>query len=94
MATCCQSRSFGLAEGESKSLDSNPRAHYKFNSDHGEWPSGKAPVFGTGIRGFESLRPSQNKEPDFLSGFLFEATHPDEPFIKMLLLTQNRGQNS
>lgn len=23
------------------------------------WPSGKAPVFGTGIRGFESLRPSQ-----------------------------------
>ncbi|MDB5164154.1 MAG: hypothetical protein JWS12_772 [Candidatus Saccharibacteria bacterium] len=25
----------------------------------GEWPSGKAPVFGTGIRGFESLLPSQ-----------------------------------
>jgi len=25
-------------------------------------PSGKAPVFGTGIRGFESLRPSQNKK--------------------------------
>jgi hypothetical protein len=25
----------------------------------GAWPSGKAPVFGTGIRGFESLRPSQ-----------------------------------
>ena len=24
----------------------------------GEWPSGKAPVFGTGIRGFESLLPS------------------------------------
>jgi hypothetical protein len=23
------------------------------------WPSGKAPVFGTGIRGFESLHPSQ-----------------------------------
>jgi hypothetical protein len=29
---------------------------YLFN---GAWPSGKAPVFGTGIRGFESLRPSQ-----------------------------------
>ena len=25
----------------------------------GEWPSGKAPGFGPGIRGFESLRPSQ-----------------------------------
>ena len=28
---------------------------HKYN---GAWPSGKAPVFGTGIRGFESLRPS------------------------------------
>ena len=25
----------------------------------GAWPSGKAPGFGPGIRGFESLRPSQ-----------------------------------
>ena len=25
----------------------------------GMWPSGKAPGFGPGIRGFESLRPSQ-----------------------------------
>lgn len=24
------------------------------------WPSGKAPGFGPGIRGFESLHPSQN----------------------------------
>jgi predicted double-glycine peptidase len=31
----------------------------KFNLFIGAWPSGKAPVFGTGIRGFESLRPSQ-----------------------------------
>ena len=29
--------------------------------DDRAWPSGKAPVFGTGIRGFESLRPSQSK---------------------------------
>lgn len=28
-------------------------------SNDGEWPSGKAPVFGTGIRGFKSLLPSQ-----------------------------------
>ena len=27
--------------------------------DDGTWPSGKAPVFGTGIRRFESYRPSQ-----------------------------------
>ena len=26
------------------------------------WPSGKAPGFGPGIRGFESLRPSQYKK--------------------------------
>lgn len=26
----------------------------------GAWPSGKAPGFGPGIRGFESLRPSHN----------------------------------
>ena len=26
----------------------------------GEWPSGKAPGFGPGMRGFESLLPSQN----------------------------------
>ena len=26
---------------------------------NGEWPSGKAPGFGPGIRGFESLLPSQ-----------------------------------
>ena len=34
-------------------LHKMPQAFY------GAWPSGKAPVFGTGIRGFESLRPSQ-----------------------------------
>ncbi len=27
-------------------------------SQDGAWPSGKAPVFGTGIRRFESFRPS------------------------------------
>jgi hypothetical protein len=27
----------------------------------GEWPSGKALVFGTSIRGFESLLPSHAK---------------------------------
>ncbi len=26
------------------------------------WPSGKAPGFGPGIRGFESLRPSQMRQ--------------------------------
>lgn len=29
--------------------------------DLGDWPSGKAPGFGPGIRGFESLIPSQLK---------------------------------
>lgn len=29
--------------------------------DNGAWPSGKAPVSGTGDRRFESYRPSQNK---------------------------------
>ena len=28
---------------------------------NGVWPSGKAPGFGPGIRGFESLHPSQVK---------------------------------
>ena len=32
---------------------------YNMQAADGAWPSGKAPVFGTGIRGFESLRPSQ-----------------------------------
>jgi hypothetical protein len=27
------------------------------------WPSGKAPGFGPGIRGFESLHPSHGKTP-------------------------------
>ncbi len=27
---------------------------------NGMWPSGKAPGFGPGIRGFESLHPSQD----------------------------------
>ena len=27
----------------------------------GEWPSGKAPGFGPGIRGFESLLPSHRR---------------------------------
>ncbi len=30
----------------------------RFMSQDGAWPSGKAPVFGTGIRRFESFRPS------------------------------------
>ena len=40
--------------------------HFTLNSvcfifyDNGEWPSGKAPGFGPGIRGFESLLPSQD----------------------------------
>ena len=29
-------------------------------ADYGDWPSGKAPGFGPGIRGFESLIPSHN----------------------------------
>lgn len=32
---------------------------------NGEWPSGKAPGFGPGIRGFESLLPSQNENRSF-----------------------------
>ena len=32
----------------------------------GMWPSGKAPGFGPGIRGFESLHPSHGKCPDFI----------------------------
>ena len=35
----------------------------------GVWPSGKAPVFGTGIRGFESLHPSHVKMSP--SGLIF-----------------------
>ena len=35
----------------------------------GESPSGKAPGFGPGIRGFESLHPSQEKR--VLEGSLF-----------------------
>jgi hypothetical protein len=40
------------------------KAHYKvksicYHTVNGTWPSGKAPGFGPGIRGFESLRPSQ-----------------------------------
>ncbi len=37
----------------------------------GEWPSGKAPVFGTGIRGFESLLPSHEKTSPFGLVFLY-----------------------
>ena len=33
------------------------------------WPSGKAPGFGPGIRGFESLHPSQEKMSPF--GLIF-----------------------
>lgn len=33
-------------------------------------PSGKAPGFGPGIRGFESLHPSHEKIQTFWSGFL------------------------
>ena len=32
---------------------------------NGESPSGKAPGFGPGIRGFESLHPSHGKSPNF-----------------------------
>ena len=31
----------------------------------GEWPSGKAPGFGPGMRGFESLLPSHDLRPLF-----------------------------
>ena len=34
----------------------------------GAWPSGKAPLFGSGIRRFESSRPSQGKKN--MSNFL------------------------
>ena len=35
----------------------------------GMWPSGKAPGFGPGIRGFESLHPSHRKTQTFRLGF-------------------------
>ena len=36
----------------------------------GEWPSGKAPGSGPGIRGFESLLPSHAKSQVIWPGFL------------------------
>ena len=33
------------------------------------WPSGKAPGFGPGIRGFESLHPSHEKTSDIVLRF-------------------------
>ena len=59
MKTGFQSRSFGVAE-----RDSNPLkicSIYFGLPSIGVSPSGKALVFGTSIRGFESLHPSQNK---------------------------------
>ncbi len=44
-----------LGRRDSVSLESLSR----FSKENiGAWPSGKAPGFGPGIRGFESLRPS------------------------------------
>jgi hypothetical protein len=37
--------------------------------DDGMWPSGKAPGFGPGIRGFESLHPSHDKTPPWVVFF-------------------------
>ena len=42
---------------------------YSFESNNRASPSGKAPVFGTGIRGFESLIPSQQNSLSFMTGF-------------------------
>ena len=39
------------------------------------WPSGKAPGFGPGIRGFESLHPSQSRNHPFMGGFYFVWKH-------------------
>jgi hypothetical protein len=39
--------------------------NYVQKLDNGDWPSGKAPVFGTGIRGFKSLIPSQMRQQNF-----------------------------
>lgn len=39
-----------------------------FHVDIGMWPSGKAPGFGPGIRGFESLHPSQQKKSIMYDG--------------------------
>ena len=38
----------------------------------GMWPSGKAPGFGPGIRGFESLHPSHKKETSIRRSFFME----------------------
>jgi contact-dependent growth inhibition (CDI) system CdiA-like toxin len=43
------------------------RFRLKFNLFNGAWPSGKAPGFGPGIRGFESLRPSQKFDKILIS---------------------------
>ena len=49
----------------------------------GDWPSGKAPVFGTGIRGFESLIPSHEIAPlqDGVFSWLGVFYHITEPDI-------------
>ncbi|MDQ5963057.1 MAG: hypothetical protein QG629_139 [Patescibacteria group bacterium] len=64
LKTCFHRRGDGLAEGESKSLQ-EIRALVRYNllsPNIGTSPSGKAPGFGPGIRGFESLRPSHFRE--------------------------------
>jgi hypothetical protein len=50
---------------ERKILELNYRSFIpesKLALSDGEWPSGKALVFGTSIRGFESLLPSQGRK--------------------------------
>ncbi len=51
-------------------------ANFESHVDDRASPSGKAPVFGTGIRGFESLRPSQTKSLFARIGFLFGLRDP------------------
>lgn len=50
------------------------------------WPSGKAPGFGPGIRGFESLHPSHEKSRAFAR--LFSCQHtgipPPEKHVSIL----------
>jgi hypothetical protein len=42
-----------------QNLNSRNKTTVNLQVDNGMWPSGKAPGFGPGIRGFESLHPSQ-----------------------------------
>ena len=66
LKTCFQRCSDGVAKG-----DSNRTPTYVIIGKliNGGWPSGKAPGFGPGIRGFESLTPSQIERNNISSSF-------------------------